>query len=278
VRNKYINLKHSDLRLSIITINFNNASGLERTIKSVISQTFSDYEWILIDGASKDGSLKIIQQYSDNFSYWVSESDTGVYNAQNKGILKARGKYCFFLNSGDYLVNNLVLEHIFKDDNSCDVIYGNLLVATNNKLVVKISGVKDLTFLDVYSSSVKHQASFIKRTLFEKYGLYDESLKIAADWAFFIKTIGLGGASSCYIDIDIAYFDNNGLSNKNPEICRQEEQIILDHFIPGMMKEDYKLLKKYKGIRTIEQLSLSWYLFRILVKTTKMLMRDNNVL
>ena len=80
------------MKLSIITVNYNNREGLQRTIDSVVSQTFRDFEWIVIDGGSTDGSKELIKQYADHFSYWVSEPDKGIYNAMNKGILKATGE------------------------------------------------------------------------------------------------------------------------------------------------------------------------------------------
>jgi len=83
-------------KLSIITINYNNCAGLKRTIDSVVSQSFKDYEWIVIDGGSKDGSKDLIEQYSDSFTYWVSEPDNGIYNAMNKGIEKANGEWMLF--------------------------------------------------------------------------------------------------------------------------------------------------------------------------------------
>ncbi len=89
------------MKLSIITVNLNNKDGLQKTIDSVISQTFKDFEWIVIDGGSTDGSKELIEKYSDYISYWVSEPDKGIYNAMNKGIKVAKGDYLEFLNSGD---------------------------------------------------------------------------------------------------------------------------------------------------------------------------------
>ena len=109
-------------KLSIITINLNNAQGLEKTIKSVVSQTYSDYEYIIIDGASTDGSVDVIQEYRNKITYWVSEPDTGIYNAMNKGILKATGEYCQFLNSGDILVDNNVTERMLSDMPDCSIL------------------------------------------------------------------------------------------------------------------------------------------------------------
>ncbi|MEP7170167.1 MAG: glycosyltransferase, partial [Bacteroidota bacterium] len=97
---------------SIITVNLNNAAGLKKTIESVVTQTFNDVEYIIIDGASTDGSKEVIKNYETKISYWVSEKDTGIYNAMNKAIKKAKAEYCLFLNSGDSLTNKKVLNDV----------------------------------------------------------------------------------------------------------------------------------------------------------------------
>ena len=111
-------------KLSIITINLNNAAGLRKTIESVVNQTFTDYEYLIIDGGSTDGSVEVIKEFADKITYWVSEPDKGIYNAMNKGILKARGEYLQFLNSGDWLVDNEVLFRVFSLNHFEDILYG----------------------------------------------------------------------------------------------------------------------------------------------------------
>ena len=105
------------MKLSIITINFNNHDGLQKTINSVIAQTWKDFEWIIIDGGSTDGSKNLIEQYDKYITYWISESDKGIYNAMNKGIKIARGDYLQFLNSGDYFYNEKVIEKFCNRNN-----------------------------------------------------------------------------------------------------------------------------------------------------------------
>ena len=262
------------IKLSIITINYNNASGLKKTLESIACQRFSDYEQIIIDGGSTDESVKIIQNYSQTTKQqliWVSEPDSGVYNAQNKGIQRASGEYCLFLNSEDYLINEQVLDLVFEKEITEDIIYGNLVVISKNTKIGTCKGKNHITFLDIYSSLIKHQASFIKRDLFIKYGFYDENLKIVADWAFFFKVIGFHNISLKYVDIDIACFDNNGISNNNPELCKKERQLILDQYLPAIMQEDFILLQKYKGVRLIDQSRWGKFLFRVLAKILKIL-------
>lgn len=261
-------------RLSIVTINVNNAAGLQKTIDSVREQTFNDFEHIIIDGGSTDESASVMARYSQlpllkGRVMSVSERDSGVYNAQNKGILKATGEYCFFLNSGDYLCSDTVLESVFRRKLSADVVYGNLLVYSGQKLVGRVKGSEGASFLDIYSSTIKHQAAFIKRDLFRKYGLYDESLRIVADWAFFLKTVGLNGASLKYVDVDISCFREGGLSYSDPELCRTERQRVLDQYLPDLIQNDYLLFERYRGIRWIDRSRLGWLLFRMLAKTFK---------
>ena len=112
------------MKLSIITVNLNNMEGLQKTCDSIISQTFKNFEWIVIDGGSADGSKELIEEYGSNISYWVSEPDKGIYNAMNKGIKVAKGEYLYFLNSGDYLFDSNALSDVFLDNPKEDIVYG----------------------------------------------------------------------------------------------------------------------------------------------------------
>jgi len=256
-------------RLSIITINLNNASGLKNTSESITCQTFTGYEWIVIDGASSDGSIEIIKNHINKIDYWVSETDSGIYHAMNKGIKQSNGEYCFFLNSGDYFVDEKVLKSVFEKEFQEDVVFGNLLVLLNNKVVGKSKGKDQITFLDVYSSLIKHQAAFIRKKLFDKFGMYNEKLKIIADWDFFMKTVGLGGASYKYLDIDIACFDNNGISNNNEIQIAHERKIVIDTYLPPMMRNDYDSLLKFRDYGIVTKYGIPFILLRLLAKGTK---------
>ena len=151
------------LKLSVITINYNDASGLQDTLESVVQQLYQDYELIVIDGGSTDGSVEMITKFKDHISYWVSEPDKGIYAAMNKGLHTAKGEYCFFLNSGDTLVDNSVFENIFRISSETDIIQGNLIVVDGKKKnVEKCKGTSNPAFLDIYNSIIKHQASFIQ--------------------------------------------------------------------------------------------------------------------
>lgn len=233
-----------DKKLSIITINLNNALGLRKTIESVISQTFSDFEYIIIDGGSTDGSIDVIKEYSDKITYWVSEPDKGIYNAMNKGILKANGEYCLFLNSGDWLVDDLVTADFYSENFKDDIILGNVLRVENGVITANIPRSKEeLGFEHFYwGGSLPHQSSFIKRKVFNIYGLYNESLKIASDFEFFIKTLVLHNASYNYFNRNISYYDLTGISSqKESEISHKKE---LDYIFQTHLPIVYKSYKK----------------------------------
>src|SRR5690348_5936351 len=115
-------------RLSLITINLNDLQGLRKTLDSIFTQTFTDYEYIIIDGGSTDGSLEEIKKSQDKLVYWTSEKDEGIYNAMNKGIVKAKGEYTLFMNSGDYLYSEDTLNKVFENANNEDLIYGDAMV------------------------------------------------------------------------------------------------------------------------------------------------------
>lgn len=244
------------MKLSIITINLNNREGLKKTIESVFAQTFKDFEYIVIDGGSTDGSRELIEQNADRFAYWVREPDSGIYNAMNKGIVKAKGEYVLMLNSGDWLANENVLESMVPHLDGTDIVQGNLLISQDGEWL-KISGYgrSDLTFRDAYNGVFLHQASFIRKALHDQYGLYDETWRIAGDTAFFLKTLGFGDATFKYVDVTVSYAEPWGLSsNTTPYWKRihQEEDERYDALLPPrllrMCKEEEKKVKLYDDL------------------------------
>jgi glycosyltransferase involved in cell wall biosynthesis len=199
--------------LSIITVNKNNAAGLEKTCQSVVWQTFEHFEWIVIDGASNDNSVEIIKKYEDKINFWVSEPDTGVYNAMNKGIKKTQGKYCLFLNSGDWLFSPDTLKEAFnviKDLDDADVYYGDSLLS-NFKLweMPKHLLIEHLYF----QAALAHQSSFIKRSLFYEHGFYDENLPTISDSIFFVKEFWVFHSRFVYIGKTISVYQGGGISS-----------------------------------------------------------------
>ncbi len=125
------------VKLSIITVNLNNSAGLRKTIESIVKQTFKDFEYIIIDGGSTDGSAEVIKEFADKITYWVSEPDKGIYNAMNKGILHAKGEYLLFLNSGDWLADDDLLSKVFCEPRTADIIYGHMNFVSGDKILLR---------------------------------------------------------------------------------------------------------------------------------------------
>jgi len=222
-------------KVSVITINYNNAGGLEKTIKSVIAQTFFDFEFILIDGNSSDNSVEVIKKYSDKINYWISEKDNGIYNAQNKGISAAKGEYCLFLNSGDTLVNDTVLKTIFFNHASADIIYGNMQTINEQQSIQHLKMPAAIGQKQLLRDTLWHPVSFIKRELFLKYGNYNEAFKIVADYEFFVRVIIAKKVTLKYVPVEVSVFDTSGLSsdaNKKNQLIAERKKVQDMYFNP----------------------------------------------
>ena len=226
------------MKLSIITINYNNKKGLQETIDSVISQTFKDFEWIVIDGGSTDGSRELIEQNARHIAYWCSEKDGGIYNAMNKGIRKASGDYCLFLNSGDCLADSNIVDQVFNHELDKDIVFGYMLDSFAKKSLMDLK-TDNLSLVDLLQKSLPHPASFIKRELFAKIGMYDETYKIVSDWKFFLQAIVIENVSLKYIPLAISIFDTSGISS---QIKRSKEyQMVLEDLFPPRILKDLPL-------------------------------------
>lgn len=217
------------IKFSIITINYNNLEGLIKTVNSVILQSFKNYEYIVIDGASTDGSEAYINQMKHYFDYHVSEPDTGIYNAMNKGIARANGDYCYFLNSGDSFVDQDVLLKIFTETRTQDFLYGSVQLGDNI-----ISYPEPIDYRFFISATLIHQAVFIKRDLFAQFGHYDETLEYVSDWKFF-AAVSLDQNIYFYpVNVAIAKYDTSGLTSS------------LEHIIAMGIEADTVKLEMYK--------------------------------
>ena len=230
--------------LSIITVNRNNARGLKRTISSVLAQTYPDFEFIIIDGASEDESRGIIRENAGHLNYWISEPDNGIYHAMNKGVKVAKGEYCLFLNSGDYLVDCNVLENIFNHDIKADIISGNVLKMRSNTKFRRVSSHDSVSLHKLCIHSLPHQASLIRRSLFDEIGNYTESYRIVSDWEFFLKALVIHEKSYQHISLDISYFTIGGVSStrENFDLAYQESHDCLKRLFPKFVDDlmDYR--------------------------------------
>lgn len=232
--------------LSIITINRNDAEGIKKTIESVVSQEFADYEYIVIDGASSDNSVEIIKENEKYIDCWISEKDTGIYNAMNKGIKLAKGEYVYFLNSGDVFYNTSVLAEIFNVEQNADFLYGGICIKFR-MMKFKMLPPKKMSLYYFIYNGLYHQSTFTKRDLFDELGLYDESLRIAADYKFIFIAYNVYFKQIKILTKVIANYDPYGISsNKDYDVIHKNEKetILKTHF--RTMIEDYKELNKLK--------------------------------
>lgn len=222
------------MNISVITINFNNRDGLKRTIESVVCQTNADFEFIIIDGGSTDGSVDIIREYEKSITYWVSEKDHGVYHAMNKGVIQARGEHLIFINSGDCFHSPYVLDSIkeYKEDIVCgQVIKGEAPIPSGPKE-------STITLVDLMRGSLPHQAMFIKKQLLLDHP-YDEHYKIMSDWKFCIEAIIFDNCSFRASDVIVANYDTSGISTNSNGLLPKERNMILQELFPPRVIADY---------------------------------------
>ena len=351
------------MKLSIITINYNNAEGLRKTLASVAAQTYPNIEHIIVDGNSTDGSVEVIREYADEQAMrlqgyeairqendkantlpnrliaqspnrlpkhvlWISESDKGIYNAMNKGIEIALGRrvvsenhtselysndfqhstfdiqqksdYIQILNSGDILAADDVTERMFQAmgygllaiDNETNrqspianrpqipIFYGNMIKEyPNGRRTVDRCQAKDYTpesFYYFYRGTLNHDCAYIRRDLFEKYGLYNEEMKICSDWEWYVRAIVLGGEKTVYTNIDVTVFDMTGISESNgkyKDIILKERREYLESILPAAVLRDYDMfslpIEQYRRLKKYHLWGVVYFVERVLFKFEK---------
>lgn len=282
--------------VSIITINYNNIDGLRKTINSVLIQTWKEFEWIIVDGGSTDGSRELIEETAhrlesqgwntENFSLfgfaaeewkngkysisteipyssisttpcllYCSEKDDGVYNAMNKGIITAHGDYCLFLNSGDYLYSDDVLFNVFNSGIKKDIVVCDVEVLSPI-YHVKIVKEADINMTFFLTNTLPHQSSFIKRSLFDYIGLYNESLKTVSDWEFFVKAILFEKVTVAHIPLLLSVYVGGGISD-DVDLRRQERAPIVYNLLLPRIIDDYSSVESLCLVRR-------FHIFRVL--------------
>lgn len=252
------------MNLSIITINYNNKSGLQKTLDSVLAQTCKDFEWIVIDGGSTDGSKDLIEQHQDSMAYWCSEPDRGIYHAMNKGIAKAKGDYLQFLNSGDVLSDEKVVSEILPYLRGFDIYMGNMYFASRVGVpVVNPESVCNENILHtLVFKAIMHPSTYIKRECFMKFGYYDEHLRICSDWWFFYEAIVKYNASISYIPVVVTIFDETGISSTQRSIIDKEKQTLWEKNIAiGQLTKFYQ--NNYDIVKALKSNKLVFYIFRL---------------
>ncbi len=230
------------MTISIITICYNAASDLEKTIKSVRAQVFNDYEYIIVDGGSKDVTSEIIKSNADVITKWVSEPDKGIYDAMNKGIKMATGDWVIMMNAGDIFADPDVLQNVFSHviPDNITFLYGDTLSRQKNgKLLRRITSWKD--------GNINHQAVIYRRQLHEEHGLYIVTKKIIiSDYLFFVR---IPEEQVQKLDLAISINDPNGISNQGNWARQQAlcaDVVLRRRTFWGMVR--FYVWKQIKGI------------------------------
>ena len=285
------------MKLSIITINYNNAEGLRKTLASVAAQTFRDFEHIIVDGGSTDGSVEVIREYEQSLASrlsplasnlkWLSEPDSGIYNAMNKGIEIALGKrivnscnhselledknkeiettnaeYLLFLNSGDYLVDENVVKNVMNENLQEDIVYGKQMIEKDGTIMpMRFYSPEEMSFCAFLKSTLPHQCTFIRAALFDKIGMYNEQNKIVSDWEWNLQALFRWNVSLREIDVPISVYDTDGISSnhKMHELQQQERLNAAMRHFPRMMMDvaawkSFQQSKSYKFVMWLKKL------------------------
>ncbi|MGL4518274.1 MAG: glycosyltransferase family 2 protein [Phocaeicola sp.] len=238
------------MRYTIITVTLNNREGLQRTIESVLNQTSTDFEYIVIDGGSTDGSVELIKSYQDRLAYWVSEPDKGVYNAMNKGVARATGEYLNFMNAGDSFYADTVLEAVGAYEG--DFLAGDVF-RLDSQQVQRYSKHPSFRTLCVYGFN--HQAMFMKRVLFAEEA-YDETLRILSDWKFVLKHVLQHNATYVPMELVVANFEAAGLSGNMMNLKRERTQVLSELLAPSILPDyEFLLLAKSPLLELLPELS-----------------------
>ena len=242
------------MKLSIITICFNEKE-IRRTCESIVNQSWQDFEWIVVDGGSTDGTLNILNEYKDRINILISEKDNGVYNAMNKGIKLANGEWLSFMNGGDCFYDKNVLLHIFgknEDFSQYGVIYGHTATFASDK-IQKWKKIKSKYYF--LRKNLNHQSTFTRKSLFEKYGYFDEDFKICADFDKCCQILSFGEKFK-QVDVCVAKFDTTGISC-NPAystLLKNEKNIVLKRYYSPFILTFEKIRKNFSFGKKLRKL------------------------
>ena len=212
-------------KVSIITVCYNSCSSIEKTINSVLSQSYNNIEYIIIDGKSTDGTLNIIKKYIDNIDIVISEPDNGIYDAMNKGIKQSTGEWLMFMNSGDTYINHNSLNDFINNLNEeIRILRGNI-IRVYPKFKTESTGItkQNPGIMDMFNGTFHHQASLIQKTLFDEFGYYSTQYRLMSDWKFFFDCVILHKQQTKYVDFPVAYFAMDGASTVNTTRYREEQ-------------------------------------------------------
>lgn len=245
------------MKISIITVCYNSEKTIEETIRSVVKQTYQNIEYIIIDGASNDKTLEIIEKYKNKIAVFISEKDSGIYNAMNKGIEHSTGDILYFLNANDYLFDKNVIADIvekFNKTKDASIVYGALATINEDNTLYTESKVEDIDKIFFMNGNcICHQCIFYKRILFSELGLYDESYKITADYDFNVKALVKNKFKYSTIDRTIVKFTLGGYSTS-------------EKYRKTLLEERDKVIKRYFSTFEIKFNKILNKIFRSLLK------------
>lgn len=229
--------------LSIITVCRNEAARIRKTAESVVGQTNQDFEWIVIDGASTDETVEVLNEYRSRTTYFVSEPDGGIYEAMNKGLRVAQGEYVYFLNSGDELAAPDVLERAFvRNEPPADILYGDSLRPDGSGGWKELPQPDEWTVALFFGMGICHQTLFYKKGLFDTLGGYDERYRIIADWDFNFRVL-LAGRSTRHLPFPVVRYAGGGISATRVAEMEAEKEAMRQQLLPRAIRRDYERLK-----------------------------------
>lgn len=246
-----------DKKLSVITICYNIKDEIERTCESIVNQTNQNFEWIVVDGGSTDGTVEILNKYKDRIDVFISEPDNGIYSAMNKGIKQAHGEFLNFMNGGDcFAVNTVVADFLNYDTDGVDVLYGNMNIVEDSGIRRLQTYPETINKIFFVKDCIGHQAAFIRHNLFEKYGLYNEKYRIVSDWERWIVFIE-NGCSFRYWDYVAADFYRGGVGSKmSKKHNKERDDVIKAHFTKDETSLAEKMAYNYRFIKLFNILPL----------------------
>lgn len=237
------------MKLSIITICYNDSDGIIKTLESVVAQSCYNFEHIIVDGGSTDISPMLIRNYAKESPFtvhWISEPDSGIYNAMNKGVKMSHGDYLLFLNSGDVLYDPEVVKRFYESKVVADIATGTEVMPDGTKILPPNDN--RLTYDFFYEDTLLHQSTFIRKDAFERFGPYREDYRIVSDWEWFFRAIIRDGATYQPLDFIVAVFNDGGISN-NPDyglLHKNEREQVHTEILPRVRSDYFELQRLRK--------------------------------
>jgi len=230
------------MKFSIISVCKNSEKTIENTVLSVLSQSYKNFEYIIIDGASTDKTLDILDKYKDKLTKIISEPDDGLYDAMNKGIHNSFGDYIFFLNSDDRFINKDILKNVYQkvENNKKELLYGDQVFFNKEKNKISVRKHNKLNKIYLIKNTPCQPATFYRKDVFEQYGGFDTEFKIVSDQEWFLRTFLEHNISAYYLGFPITVFNQGGLStnsNGKEKLDKERNRMFKKYFSDSERKK-----------------------------------------